>query len=118
MFNINEVVCLVGPKTIVSLKINRYGTIDKESLSKRTLEKERIVKISNSRWLKRGALLLTDSTDETYIPDYACVSVDCKVLQLTDPRTLKKDFFPELKGLSLKAYKDGKTFVLIPSLVD
>ena len=31
---------------------------------------------------------------------------------------MKKDFFPELKGLSLKAYKDGKTFVLIPSLVD
>ena len=72
------------------LKINSDGTIKSQEKSLSLSDQERIVKISNDRWLKKGTLILTDSCNVIHIPEYADVGKDCKTLQLTDSRSQSK----------------------------
>ena len=75
-----EVVCFVGTSKIYITKIDQRGNITKDNL--KSIEPDgRIVKICNDRWLKKGTLLLTDSSSETFIPEFKVVN-ECKLLQL------------------------------------
>ena len=59
---------------------------------------------------------MTDSSDETHIPEYFDVGKDCKVLQLTDPNhDVDSDWEPSYRGLSLQAHIGGTTIKLIDS---
>ena len=76
-----EIVCFVGVNTVVTITINTNGEIVNDR-KKPLKDKQRIVSISNDRWLKKGTLILTDSSksEEIYIPKYATIDRNCKIL--------------------------------------
>ena len=112
LFSMYEIVCFVGSDKIYITKIDSRGRIERQLKS--IDPKGRIVSISKDRWLKRGTLLLTDSSDETYIPQYKVIN-DFKLLFLTPPSAslLLPESAGQHMGLALKAIKYGKIFKLL-----